>query len=175
MYELGPAGWLHLISAAIALASGTFVLAARKGTRIHKRAGYIYALSMLILLGTAFLIYRLFGRFGPFHIMAVVSTLTLAGGMLPALLRRPENWLALHFSFMFWSVFGLYAAFVAELSVRLPIRGMFTSARVFFTTVIVATLLTMLCGQVVFFLSKKRWQALDVAGGDHSSAEGAVP
>lgn len=130
----------------------------------RRRIGYAYAVSMLLLLVTAFMIYRLFGRFGVFHIAAIVSTVTLLGGMIPVVRRKPVNsWLNLHFSFMYWSVFGLYAAFVAETAVRLPIRTMFSSGQTFFTTVIVSTLTTMLVGQIIFFENKKKWQRIFAA------------
>jgi hypothetical protein len=64
---------------------------------------------------------------------------------------------------MYWSVFGLYAAFVAEMATRLPVRTMFTSAKTFFMTVAIATLLTMLVGQIIFFKNKKKWQNFGVA------------
>lgn len=163
MYVVSAIGWLHLIASILALIFGTWVLITSKGTRAHRRVGYLYTVSMILLIATAFLIYRLFGRFGLFHVAAVVSAVTLAGGMIPAVLRRPKGWLGLHFSFMYWSVFGLYAAFVAELAVRLPVRTMFTSARTFFTTVIVSTLVTMGVGQIIFFAYKKRWQKVPVA------------
>jgi uncharacterized membrane protein len=158
MYVVSPIGWLHLIASILALVFGTWVLVTLKGTRAHRKVGYLYTVSMVLLIATAFLIYRLFGRFGVFHVAAIVSAVTLACGMIPVVMRRPKNWLDLHFSFMYWSVFGLYAAFVAEMAVRLPVRTMFTSARTFFTTVIVSTMATMAVGQIVFFKYKKRWQ-----------------
>jgi uncharacterized membrane protein len=163
MYVVSWVGWLHLIASVLALVFGTWVLITSKGTRAHRRIGYLYTVSMILLIATAFLIYRLFGRFGVFHAAALVSAATLTCGMLPAVLRKPKNWLDLHFSFMYWSVFGLYAAFVAEVAVRLPVKTMFTSARMFFTTVIVSTLATMLVGQITFFMYKKRWQKISAA------------
>lgn len=160
MYVVNPIGWLHLIASVLALVFGTWVLITQKGTRAHRGVGYLYAGSMVLLIATALLIYRLFGRFGVFHVAAVASGVTLAGGMIPAVLRRPKGWLNLHFSFMYWSVFGLYAAFVAEVATRLPVRAMFTSGRTFFTTVIVSTLATMCVGQIIFLAYKKRWQKI---------------
>ncbi len=114
-------GFIHLIASIVALVCGTFVIFIPKGTSIHKKIGYVYAISMLVLLVTAFMIYRLFGGFGIFHIAAVISSVTLAGGMIPVLLRKPkDNWLSLHFSFMYWSVMGLYMAFAAEALTRIP-------------------------------------------------------
>ncbi|MDQ6788297.1 MAG: DUF2306 domain-containing protein [Acidobacteriota bacterium] len=157
----GSIGLIHLTVSIFALVFGTWVLAARKGTRAHRRIGYAYAVSMILLIATAFMIYRLFGRFGIFHIAAIASTITLLGGMIPVIRRRPKNsWLNLHFNFMYWSVFGLYAAFVAEMAVRLPFRAAFSSPTTFFITVGVATFSTMMVGQIIFLKNKKKWQTI---------------
>ena len=154
-------GFVHLIVSILALVFGTWVLAARKGTRAHRRVGYLYAISMILLIATSLMIYRLFGTFGLFHYAAVVSGITLAGGMIPVILRKPkDSWLGLHLSFMYWSVFGLYAAFVAEMATRLPVRTIFDSPKMFFITVGIATLSTMLVGQIIFFKKKKKWQEI---------------
>jgi hypothetical protein len=159
MYFSGVVGIIHLVASIFALLFGTWVLVGEKGTRAHRKIGYLYAVSMLLLIATAFMIYRLFGRFGIFHVAAIVSMLTLLGGMIPVILRKPKKlWFGLHFSFMYWSVFGLYAAFVAEMAVRLPIRTTLSSPTTFFTTVAAATLATMLTGQIIFFRNKKKWQ-----------------
>ena len=106
---------------------------------------------MAVLIVTAFLIYRLFGTFGLFHIAAVVSAVTLVAGMVPVVTRWPRNnWLGYHFSFMYWSVLGLYAAFVAETLTRIPRTP-------FFQMVGVATGSVMLVGYIAFFFYKKKW------------------
>jgi len=152
-------GLIHLIVSIFALVFGTWVLTARKGTETHRRVGYLYTISMVLLIATAFMIYRLFGTFGLFHVSAAVSGITLAGGMIPVILRRPKNsWLGFHFNFMYWSVFGLYAAFVAETATRLPVRTIFDSPKMFFITVGIATFATMLVGQIIFLKNKKKWQ-----------------
>lgn len=119
-------GLIHLTASLIAVAAGSWVLIGQKGTQLHRRVGYVYAASMVVLIITAFMIYRLFGRFGVFHITAAVSAATLALGMVPVILRKPsESWLNLHFGFMYWSVVGLYAAFAAELLTRIPQKPFF--------------------------------------------------
>lgn len=155
-------GLLHLIASIIALLAGTWVIAAQKGTEIHKKIGYVYAVSMTVLIITAFMIYRLFGGFGIFHVAAVISTIALLGGMIPAILRRPEKqWLGLHYNFMYWSVMGLYAAFVAEVLTRLPsVRG--------FTMVAVATLAVMGVANIFYLIYKKRWQKIEAVYIDKS-------
>lgn len=145
-------GLIHLISSVLALITGTLILTLKKGTNLHKRTGYIYACCMVVLLITAFMIYRLFRGFGIFHIAAVISSVTLAGGMVPVLLRKPKNnWLPLHFSFMYWSVIGLYMAFAAEVLTRIPETP-------FFSMVGLATGAIGFGGGFYFYLHKEKWE-----------------
>ena len=114
-------GLVHLVAACVALISGALVLFLPKATRLHIRIGYVYFAAMLVMLVTSFSLYHLFGSFGMFHWLAVVSSVTLLAGMIPVWFRRSiPNWAAWHFSFMYWSVVGLYCAFAAETFVRLP-------------------------------------------------------
>ena len=114
-------GQFHLATAIVALVAGAWVLPRRKGTRAHRRAGWVYVGSMLALNVSALLIYRLTGRFGPFHIAALVSLGGLIGGIVPMLQRpRRANWLEKHYFFMSYSYLGLVAAAVAETSTRVP-------------------------------------------------------
>ena len=112
-------GWLHLASAVVALAAGAWVLWRPKGTTIHRRVGWVYAASMLVLNATALAIYRLTGTFGPFHVAALFSLGTLVAGIVPAWRRRPAaSWLERHYFFMAYSYLGLLAAAVAETASR---------------------------------------------------------
>jgi len=95
---------------------GTIVILKTKGTKTHKRLGYIYVIMMLLLNITSFFIIN-FGGFSIFHFFAIVSLLSVFGGMIPTLLRV-KNWFHFHFYFMSWSVVGLYCAFWAELFTR---------------------------------------------------------
>ena len=116
-----PLGMVHVIAALIALASGAVVVLRRKGTPSHRRIGWVYAASMLVLSITALAIYRLTRTFGPFHVAAVISLVTLVAGIIPAWRRQPrESWLDRHYFFMSWSYLGLLAATVAETASRVP-------------------------------------------------------
>jgi uncharacterized membrane protein len=115
-----PTGLIHLIVSVIALITGIFVLTTTKGTKRHKQVGYVYAISMILLNLTAFMIYKLYGKFGIFHWFAIISCLTLCAGLYPVLTKRSKNYLLTHFNFMYWSVVGLYCAFMAEIFSRLP-------------------------------------------------------
>ncbi len=112
-------GLIHLGGSIFALLMGTLVLVGKKGTQSHRAIGYLYVVSMLLTLSSSLFIYRLFDAFGPFHIFTVIGFIYLLLGVLPAVLRS-SNWLRRHILFMYWSVFGLYAAFFAEIAVRVP-------------------------------------------------------
>ena len=119
---MSPLGQFHLVTSLLALAAGAWVLLRPKGTAIHRRIGWVYAASMLALNGSALLIYRLTGTFGPFHVAALVSLLTLLAGVVSAWRRRPgdRSWLPRHYFFMTYSYLGLVAAAVAETATRFP-------------------------------------------------------
>jgi uncharacterized membrane protein len=81
-------GWFHQASAALALVAGSVVLAARKGIKQHKKVGYIYAASMVLVCGSALGIYRLTGSFGMLHVASIIGFFTLAGFMAPMFVAR---------------------------------------------------------------------------------------
>ena len=146
-----PAGLIHLIASTFALIFGAMVLVMHKGTKNHVKIGYAYFVSMLLLIATAFMIYRLFDGWGIFHYLTVTSLITLLIGMVPIWLKPKNiNWKYLHFCFMYWSVIGLYAAFAAELLTRIPQTP-------FMGMVGVATGVIMLFGTIIFGKNKKKW------------------
>ena len=146
-----PIGAIHLVVATMAMIFGALVIVKKKGTKSHIRMGYWYVGCMTVLIITAFMIYRLFGGWGIFHHLTVVSLITLLLGMLPILFKKPsKNWRYMHFSFMFWSVIGLYAAFTAEALTRIPETP-------FLGMVGVSTTLVMVVGGVIFGKNKQKW------------------
>ncbi len=147
-------GFVHFVTAMIAMIAGTVVLFARKGTSFHKRWGYVYFVSMTVMLTTSFMIYMLFKGFGVFHYGAIASSITLVAGFVPVILRKPiSNWLEWHFSMMYWSVMGLYAAFFAETFTRIP-------SSPFFGMVGITFLLTMIVGGFYWRKLKVKWAQL---------------
>jgi len=147
-------GLVHLISSCFALIFGTYILIAKKGTKQHIKIGYLYVISMVILILTAFMIYRLFNGWGIFHYTTLLSLITIALGMIPIWIKKPVNkWKYLHFSFMYWSVIGLYAAFSAEILTRIPKTP-------FFGMVGIATGGIMLIGGVFFGINKDKWKKI---------------
>jgi len=147
-------GTFHLAVAILALLFGTVILFGKKGTSFHKKAGYLYVVNMILLNVTAFMLYNLTGKFNIFHIAALVSSVTLLSGFVPVIIKKPvDGYIQLHFSFMYWSVMGLYAAFVSETAVRIP-------AAPFWGAVGFGTAIVMFVGGFVFAYKKLQWQSI---------------
>jgi hypothetical protein len=144
-------GLIHLITSIVALVTGLMVLLMKKGTIPHKRIGYMYVGSMGVLLLTSLMIYRLFNGWGVFHYTTIASLLTISFGMIPLWTKKPtQQWKYMHFSFMYWSVIGLYSAFAAELLTRIPDTP-------FFAMVGISFVIIMLAGGVIFGKNKVKW------------------
>lgn len=145
---------IHLISSITALVTGTLVLVMRKGTKRHRQVGYGYVASMGVLILTAFMIYRLYNGWGVFHYTTVAILITIGLGMVPIWLKKPaEKWQYRHFSFMYWSVIGLYSAFAAEVLTRVPQAPFFGMVGIAFGVI-------MLAGGVIFVMNKSKWSNL---------------
>lgn len=115
-----PVSLIHVSFALVSLLTGTLVLVWPKGTVRHQRVGYLYVASMIVVLTTAFGIYRLFGTFGIVHWGAVFSWTALIGGVGVVWLRTQlRHWLLWHYLGMSLSVTGLYATFLVEATYRL--------------------------------------------------------
>ena len=141
-------GAIHVGSAFAALISGALVLSMKKGTRTHRKMGYAYFINMLAVNVSALLIYELFQRFGPFHVLALFSLASVLAGLAPAWKRSP-GWEARHARFVTGSCVGLCAAAVAETSshfLALP----------FGPTVIISSTLTIVAGVVWMRISLAR-------------------
>ncbi|MCP4418289.1 MAG: DUF2306 domain-containing protein [Chloroflexi bacterium] len=93
----------------------------RKGTRWHRTLGHIYLTTMIGLNITGLSIFNLFGHFGPFHWLAMISLIMLIVGMVPVFTRRPKGrWLEWHAGFINGSFVGLVAATASEITSRIP-------------------------------------------------------
>ena len=147
-------GLVHLIASIVALVTGTLVLFMNKGTIQHKQIGYVYVISMALLLLTSFMIYRLFNGWGVFHYATIFSLITISLGMIPIWTKKPtKKWKYMHFSFMYWSVIGLYSAFAAEILTRIPESS-------FFGMVGISFVIIMLVAAVYFRFNKSKWSRL---------------
>jgi uncharacterized membrane protein len=146
-------GLIHTALAVVAMCLGGWVLLRPKGDQLHRRIGYAYALAMLLVNATALSLYQLTGRFGPFHGFALLSLFSLAMGISSAYYKGGSGWFHRHYTYMGWSVVGLYAAFWSEVGARvLPMRQ-------FWMGVVGATLLTVLVGAILIERNRARFTA----------------
>lgn len=153
-------GILHTIFASFALIFGTIVLFIQKGNKRHKQIGYAYVASMLLVNFSSFGLQWLFKGFGFFHIMALVSLATIALGLIPMYLKKPSA-LEFHKASMYYSVLGLYAAFFAEVGVRIP----YFRTNMWFWIVVFGTMfLTFFIGGSFFKRKYKNWALLILFG-----------
>ena len=89
--DISVLGWLHTVACMVALFAGPLVLALAKGTRFHRRAGYLYAFAIGIASITAL------GLFAPvpglptfnrFHWMSIATLAMVALGVWAAQHQR---------------------------------------------------------------------------------------
>lgn len=143
-------GYIHFFFSIIAMITGLVVIFRTKGTQSHKRIGYIYVASMLALNITSFFIVN-FNGFSIFHFFAIVSLVTIIGGMYPAI-KRVKNWMNYHYYFMSWSVVGLYCAFWSEVGTRF-VKNM----QDFWWAVAIATFATAFIGAMIINKNAKKF------------------
>jgi len=142
-------GWFHFITAIISMIAGSIVLLNKKGTTFHKRTGYVYVISMVLLNFSSFFIMS-FGSFSLFHFFAIVSLVSIFGGMIPTI-KKKKNWFGYHFYFMSWSVVGLYCAFWAEVGTRFV-----NNMKDFWWMVAIATFVTTIIGSKIINREAKK-------------------
>ena len=106
----GLTGGTHAMLAIICLVMGPFIFWRRKGDRIHKFMGRLWAGMMLVLNITALMTYDLHGRPNLFHFFAVLNLCALVPAFWYirkfAKSRDPKH-LAQHQELMSWAYFGL--------------------------------------------------------------------
>ncbi|WP_288955857.1 DUF2306 domain-containing protein [uncultured Polaribacter sp.] len=142
-------GYIHLLFAIVSMVTGLVVVFNTKGTRFHKRIGYVYVINMLLLNISSFFISN-FNGFSIFHFFAIVSLVTILAGMYPVL-KKTKNWLQKHYYFMAWSVVGLYCAFWSEVGTRFV-----GNMKQFWWAVAIATFLTAFIGAKIINKNAKR-------------------
>jgi len=81
---------------------GALVLKNRKGIKLHKKLGYVYIASMLVLNFSAIAITNMSGSVGVFHLFRLISLpTTFAAIYFPVFARDNPKWLLRHFEFMY--------------------------------------------------------------------------
>jgi uncharacterized membrane protein len=115
----GIAATGHVLAAVTAIVVGAVVLYRPKGVGIHRLVGSAYILSLVVVDIAALAVHRE-ATFGVFHVLAVLSLLTIVVGVLPLVLgSRSPVAVSNHAYCMTWSYAGLIAAGSGQLAAGL--------------------------------------------------------
>jgi len=111
----------HTLISVAAMISGGVIFFFTKGTQTHRKIGFTYVLSMALSLITSFFIYNMFDGFGAFHVMSIISILTISIGMyFPLFGRSISGWPIHHYFWMSYSYVGLWMAFLSHFIQYMP-------------------------------------------------------
>lgn len=111
----------HTLVSIAALMSGGIIFFFTKGTQIHRKIGFTYVVSMGLSLLTSFFIYDMFDGFGPFHVMSIISIVTISIGIyFPLFGRNINGWPLHHYFWMSYSYVGLWMAFMSHFISHFP-------------------------------------------------------
>lgn len=128
--DILPIGWVHTIACVIAIATGAWNMAARKGTPGHRTVGTVFMLSMIVLNITVFAIYKFDiesfqpfkggpNTFGIFHWFAVITLVFIAIGWFAATRQNSAFWAYVHPLMMVLSYYMLLGGGINELFLRI--------------------------------------------------------
>jgi len=135
-------GLIHLITGLISVICAIAIVFSTKGTPFHKKIGYTYAVSIVILNISSFGVMEFFkGQPGPFHFGAIVSIVFTTIGIIPAIRKKGKNWLRWHYYGMNGSIMGLFAAFFVEAVFR-----SFSSPALIISSIIIISILVISIG-----------------------------
>ncbi|MEM9578918.1 MAG: DUF2306 domain-containing protein [Pseudomonadota bacterium] len=109
---------MHTLAAVFALLAGVFLLALKKGTRLHRATGYVWVAALGFVALSSFWIHdlRLIGPFSPIHLLSIWALYNLVRAVWAA---RAGN-IATHSASM--KSLYLYALIGAGLFTLLPGR-----------------------------------------------------
>ena len=149
-------GGLHFGFALIALVLGAIMLMRPKGTKSHRILGTAYVIFMVVINVSALSMHEISGQMTLFHAFAILSLATLTPGYVCILLykrRRHPLWLELHRQFITWSYFGLVAAGVWQVGLKIAMSMVDPS--LYGTLIMALNVMTFLAAIPVFLLLRR--------------------
>ncbi|MDC8830859.1 hypothetical protein [Alteromonas gilva] len=148
-------GGVHVFASFVGLATGAWVIAGKKGTRLHKCMGYTFAGALLLVNGSAMFIYG-FNQGSPsvFHLLVPVSLFFLAFGLYPMLFGNKSISLNRHIIGMTAAVYGLYAAGATEFFVREMAQGLGPEQLILFSFMISVPFAVAITVSIIYFQKK---------------------
>jgi uncharacterized membrane protein len=134
--DMSALGWLHSLACVIALAGGLFNIVTPKGTRLHRRVGDAFTITLVIVCVSALGIYKQHRFWFP-HWDALATLALLAIGWSSARYKWPRRgWIYLHLTTMLLSYYMLIGGGVNEVFLRVDVLHRMVGANFFATKVI---------------------------------------
>ncbi len=122
VFGISILGWLHSLVCTVALVAGPVALVMTKGTGLHKKAGYVYGVSMLIGCATALGLYAPIPglpTFNRFHWMSIATLVMVAFAIWAAPRQRERLGAYGHPMAMIASYYMLLGATINEAFARI--------------------------------------------------------
>ncbi len=150
-------GWVHFTTSLVGLVTGAYILLAKKGTKIHKKIGYVFAVSLVLVNASALFIYDFNnGQISIFHYLIPVSLIFLIYGMSPMLRkRRKPNWRNKHIVGMNGAALGLWAAGATEYFVRELSAGLSKNELILYSFLISLPFAILITISITYNIKKK--------------------
>ncbi len=154
-------GLLHFSSAVVGMLTGLIMLLSTKGTAIHKKAGYVFVVALLIVNISALFIYDFNdGSIGVFHFLIPVSLGFLLFGLIPMLGKRKPNAVMRHNIGMNGAELGLWAAGATEYFVRELSYGLNPSQLIAYSFLISVPFAVLITFSIIYHKNKYKLVSL---------------
>jgi len=116
-------GWFHTAACVVAIGTMIGVIVTPKGTRLHRKVGQVFTLSILFAAVTSLGIYSRH-TWTAAHWFAILAIVCAGGGWLVARFKRPRRgWRYLHLTLMLVAAYDLIGGGVNEVYLRVkPLR-----------------------------------------------------
>lgn len=161
--DMSPLGWLHSLACLIALAAGLFNIVTPKGTRLHRRVGDAFAITLVIVCVSALGIYKQHRFWFP-HWDSLATLVILAIGWSSARYKWPRRgWIYLHLAAMLSSYYMLIGGGVNEVFLRIDVLHRMVGGKVLASrlvgitqSLVLLALLVLISGFVIATLVGRR-------------------
>lgn len=149
-------GGIHVLFSIIGLATGAYMLLAKKGTKVHKRIGYVFSVALVSVNISALFIYDFNdGEISIFHYLIPVSLFFLIYGMYPMITKsKKKNKLVKHIIGMNGAAIGLWAAGATEFFVRELSSGLTKNELIVYSTIISVPFAILITISIIYNIKK---------------------
>lgn len=89
--EMPPLVWVHIWTVGIALALTPFIMLRRRGDRLHRRLGWVWASALFATGIVTLFIHGVNGGFSFIHLFSVMTLVGVPGLILTARSHKPER------------------------------------------------------------------------------------